>query len=38
VYRVTTDDRSQPQIEALITYLTLEDQQRVDILDVLWIG
>jgi hypothetical protein len=84
VYRVTTDERSQPQIEALpttaggpfaearvvlevapwsgdpligskpdggirtttfgpsgqgmITYLILEDQRRVDILDVLWIG
>jgi hypothetical protein len=84
VYRVTTDQRSQPQIEALpavagapfaearvvlevapwsgdplidakpdggirtmifgpsgegmITYLILEDQRRVDILDVLWIG
>jgi hypothetical protein len=84
VYRVTTDDQSQPQIEALppaagasfaqarvvlevspwsgeslnaanpdagvrtltfgpagqgmITYLILEDQRRVDILDVLWLG
>jgi hypothetical protein len=84
VYRVTTDDRSQPEIDALpadalasfaearvvlevspwsgeslnfakpeagvrtltfgpigeglITYLILEDQRRVDILDVLWIG
>jgi hypothetical protein len=84
VYRVTTDERSQPQIDALpkearavfaearvlleiapwsgeslnadnpdagvrtliygpagqgmITYLILEDQRRVDILDVLWIG
>lgn len=84
MYRVTTDERSQPQIEALpsaagapfaearvvlevspwsgdpliaaqpdtglrtlafgpsgqgmITYLILEDQRRVDILDVLWIG
>jgi hypothetical protein len=84
VYRVTTDERSQPQIQALpsaagapfaearvvlevspwsgdplieakpdtgirtltfgpsgegmITYLILEDQRRVDILDVLWIG
>ncbi len=84
MYRVTTDARSQPQIEALppdarspfaearvvlevspwsgdslnaanpdagvrtltfgpsgeglITYLILEDQRRVDILDVLWIG
>jgi hypothetical protein len=84
VYQVTTDDRSQPQIEALpaealqffaearvvlelspwsgeslnaanpragvrtlalgptgeglITYLILEGQRRVDILDVLWIG
>jgi hypothetical protein len=84
VYRVTTDERSQPRIEALppdaqapfaearvvlevspwsgeslnaanpdagvrtltfgpigqglITYLILEDQRRVDILDVLWLG
>ncbi len=84
MYQVTTDERSQPQIEALpaaacapfaearvvlevspwsgdpligakpdtgirtltfgpssqgmITYLILEDQRRVDILDVLWIG
>jgi hypothetical protein len=84
VYRITTDDRSQPQIDALsadalpswaearvvlevspwsgqslnaanpqagvrtltfgpngeglITYLILEDQRWVDILDVLWIG
>jgi hypothetical protein len=84
VYHVTTDEQSQPQIEALppqarapfaearvvlevspwsgeslnaanpeagvrtltfgptgqgmITYLILEDQRRVDILDVLWLG
>ena len=84
MYRVTTDEHSQPQIEALppnagasfaearvvlevspwsgeslnaanpaagvrtltfgptgqgmVTYLILEDQRRVDILDVLWIG
>ena len=84
MYRVTTDEQSQPQIEALppaagasfaearvvlevspwsgeslnaanpdagvrtltfgpngqgmITYLILEDQRRVDILDVLWLG
>ena len=84
MYRVTTDEQSQPQIDALpadalaffaearvglevtpwsgdslnaanpdagvrtltfgptgqglITYLILDDQRRVDILDVLWIG
>lgn len=84
MYRVTTDERSQPQIDALphqawatfaeirvllevtpwsgisitaanpdsgvrtlpfgpggeglITYLILEEQRRVDLLDVLWIG
>jgi hypothetical protein len=84
VYQVTTDEQSQPQVEALdgdagaafaearvvletapwsgeplfaakpdgglrtivfgttgqgmITFLILEDQRRVDILDVLWIG
>ena len=84
MYQVTTDEQSQPQIEALppnagaafaearvllevspwsgeslnaanpdagvrtltfgptdqgmITYLILEDQRRVDILDVLWLG
>lgn len=27
-----------PAGEGLITYLILEDQRRVDILDVLWIG
>lgn len=84
MYRITTDERSQPQIDALptaagapfaearvvlevapwsgdpligakpdgairttvfgpagegmITYLILDDQRRVDILDVMWIG
>ena len=27
-----------PSGEGMITYLILEDQRRVDILDVLWIG
>jgi len=29
---------SGPDQQGLITYLILEDQRRVDILDVLWIG